>query len=122
MSLGKIEITQDVIVDIIEETIEKNEEIIEIAEKTRSMEPITVLKNIVKPSNDKFVDVELGDLECVIDIGVVAKFGVNLEKAVTKLQEEIKENVEKITGKRVTEINVTVKRLIKNEKKENGNV
>lgn len=122
MSLGRIEINTEVIVDIIKHTIEDNEEVFAIAEKTSKNEPINILKNITKIGQNKMVDVELGEDECVIDLGVVIFYGLNIEKVVEKLQNDIKENVENITNKRVSEVNVIVKNLKKKEEEVKENV
>jgi uncharacterized alkaline shock family protein YloU len=56
----------------------------------------------------KGVTVEVGQLEAAIDLRIVVKYGIPIQEVGRLLQENVKENVENMTGLRVVEVNVKV--------------
>ncbi|MFO7262524.1 MAG: hypothetical protein A6D91_08885 [Bacillaceae bacterium G1] len=56
----------------------------------------------------KGVSVEVGSVEAAIDLRVIVKYGVKIHEVARKLQENVKEAVETMTGLRVVEVNVKV--------------
>ena len=56
----------------------------------------------------KGVHVEVGSVEAAIDLRVIVKYGVKIHEVARKLQENVKEAVETMTGLRVVEVNVKV--------------
>ena len=61
-----------------------------------------------KKSYTKGVKVEIGTEECAVDINVVVKYGYRIQDVCTKIQQEIKNAIETMTGLRVVEVNVMV--------------
>ncbi|MFV9510219.1 Asp23/Gls24 family envelope stress response protein [Tepidibacillus sp. LV47] len=56
----------------------------------------------------KGVRVEVGETETAIDLRVVIKYGFKIHEVARKLQQNVKEAVESMTGLRVVEVNVYV--------------
>lgn len=121
-NFGRIEISPSVITDIVLESVTEVDGVIGISDKTSKVEGINILKNLTKLGNVKFIDVELGETECVIDLGIVIAFGKNIVEVVKNFQEVVKANVEKLTGIRVNEVNVKVTNIVKEVMKEEENV
>ena len=118
-NIGKIELAPSVIVDIVLESINELKGVASVAEKASKSEPITLLKNIVNVGHNRYIEVELGKTECVIDLGLNVYYGENIVETVREFQELVKENVEKLTGIKVKEINVKVSNIIKRNEDKN---
>lgn len=118
-NIGKIELAPSVIVDIVLESINELKGVASVAEKASKSEPITLLKNIVNVGHNRYIEVELGETECVIDLGLNVYYGENIVETVREFQELVKENVEKLTGIKVKEINVKVSNIIKRNEDKN---
>ncbi|CAM3381421.1 Asp23/Gls24 family envelope stress response protein [Pseudostreptobacillus hongkongensis] len=118
-NIGKIELAPSVIVDIVLESINELKGVASVAEKASKSEPITLLKNIVNVGHNRYIEVELGETECVIDLGLNVYYGENIVETVREFQELVKENVEKLTGVKVKEINVKVSNIIKRNEDKN---
>ncbi|MBW4828814.1 MAG: Asp23/Gls24 family envelope stress response protein [Clostridiaceae bacterium] len=56
----------------------------------------------------KGVKVEVGEKECAIDIFVIVEYGSRISEVALKVQENVKEAVETMTGLNVIEVNVNV--------------
>lgn len=61
-----------------------------------------------KKNYTKGVKVEVGSEECACDITVVVKYGYRIQDVAQKVQAEIKNAIETMTGLRVVEVNVNV--------------
>ena len=61
-----------------------------------------------KKNYTKGVKVEVGSEECACDITIVVKYGYRIQAVAQKVQEEIKNAIETMTGLRVVEVNVNV--------------
>ena len=61
-----------------------------------------------KKNYTKGVKVEVGSEECACDITIVVKYGYRIQAVAQKVQEEIKNAIETMTGLKVVEINVNV--------------
>ena len=61
-----------------------------------------------KKNYTKGVKVEVGTEECACDITVVIKYGYRIQEVAQKVQMEIKNAIETMTGLRVVEVNVNV--------------
>ena len=55
---------------------------------------INIIKNITGLGNTKHIDVELGETECVIDLGLVVNYGIKISETILKFQELAKKNIE----------------------------
>ena len=103
-SIGRIEISPSVIEDIVLESIKEIDGVVSIADR---------IKNITGLGNTKHIDVELGETECVIDLGLVVNYGIKISETILKFQELAKKNIEDLTGITVNEINVKVSNVVK---------
>lgn len=56
----------------------------------------------------KGVSVEVGQLEAAIDLRIVIQYGIPIQEVARRLQENVRDNVENMTGLRVVEVNVKV--------------
>ena len=112
-NIVRIEISPSVIEDIVLESIKEVDGVVSIADRIGKSEPINIIKNITGIGNTKHIDVELGETECVIDLGLVVNYGIKISETILKFQEIAKKNIEDLTGIKVNEINVRVSNVIK---------
>ncbi|MBN2983464.1 MULTISPECIES: Asp23/Gls24 family envelope stress response protein [Cohnella] len=56
----------------------------------------------------KGVSVEVGQVEAAIDLRIVVQFGIPIQEVGVRLQNNVREAVENMTGLRVVEVNVKV--------------
>ncbi len=56
----------------------------------------------------KGVKIEVGENEVLIDIAVIVKYGVKIQKACLEVQQKVKNSVETMTGLNVQSVNVHV--------------
>lgn len=61
-----------------------------------------------KKSYTKGIKVEVGTEECAVDINVIIKYGYRIQEVSQKVQQEIKNAIETMTGLKVVEVNVYV--------------
>ena len=72
-----------------------------------------------KKNYTKGVKVEVGTEECACDITIIVKYGYRIQEVAQKVQSEIKNAIETMTGLRVVEVNVNVNSIyFEPEKKE----
>lgn len=72
-----------------------------------------------KKNYTKGVKVEVGSEQCACDITIVVKYGYRIQAVAQKVQEEIKNAIETMTGLKVVEVNVNVNAIFfEPEKKE----
>lgn len=67
-----------------------------------------IVKLLTGSQVTKGVKVEVGEREVVIDVSVVVDYGVNIPEVSWKVQENVKQTVEKMTGLIVVGVNVYV--------------
>ncbi|MBU5293164.1 Asp23/Gls24 family envelope stress response protein [Anaerosalibacter bizertensis] len=70
---------------------------------TGGISDILGMKNL-----SKGVKVEVGEKECAIDIFVIVEYGSRISEVALRVQENVKEAVETMTGLNVIEVNVNV--------------
>ena len=56
----------------------------------------------------KGVKVEVGEKEALVNLYIIAEFGVNIRDVATNIQEKVRESIETMTGLKVVEVNVHV--------------
>ena len=68
----------------------------------------------------KGVKVEVGDTETVIDLYIIVEYGTKIAEIGKKIQENVKNTIETMTGLNVPEVNVNIQgvNLVKEEKTE----
>lgn len=70
---------------------------------TGGISDILGMKNL-----SKGVKVEVGEKECAIDIFIIVEYGSRISEVALRVQENVKEAVETMTGLNVIEVNVNV--------------
>ena len=66
---------------------------------------------IAKNESFQGVKVEIGDKEVWIEMILNVKFGCDISSVVAKVQENVKDNVENMTGLAVHEVNVNIREI-----------
>lgn len=61
-----------------------------------------------KKNLSKGVKVQLGEKQAVVDLYVILEYGVNIPDVAIKVQEKVKDEIEKMSGMEVVEINIHV--------------
>jgi uncharacterized alkaline shock family protein YloU len=56
----------------------------------------------------KGIKVQINEDSVIVDLNVIAEYGVSIVDATTKLKQEIRNNIEKTTGLKVQAININV--------------
>ena len=60
------------------------------------------------PSVSQGVGVEVGETEAAVDLDIVVEYGVSIADLGRSIQRNVKQSVERMTGLRVVEVNVSV--------------
>uniref|UniRef100_UPI000B0E9B53 Asp23/Gls24 family envelope stress response protein n=1 Tax=Streptobacillus moniliformis TaxID=34105 RepID=UPI000B0E9B53 len=92
-SFGSIEISPSVISDIVLDSVSEEEGVVDISGQVSKTQGINMLTNLTKLGRVKFIDVEVGETECVKDLGIVVEFGKNIVEVVKLCQSTVKLNV-----------------------------
>lgn len=103
-----LKINDQVIKDIVLESIKETEGVFGIYEKV-NLKDFT--KRIIGTSNNEALEVEIGGNDCVITIIISLCYGYNIQETVNKLSKKITDNIFEMTGYNVKEINVDVAKL-----------
>lgn len=61
-----------------------------------------------KKSYTKGVRVEVGTQECAVDLSLIIKYGYRIQDVAKKVQQEVRDAIETMTGLKVVEVNVAV--------------
>lgn len=61
-----------------------------------------------KKSYTKGIRVQVGSEECAVDVNVIVKYGHKIVDVASKIQTEVKNAIENMTGLKVVEVNVYV--------------
>ncbi len=56
----------------------------------------------------KGIKAEVGEKEAAIDISVIVDYGAHIHEVARKIQNSVKDTVEKMTGLKVTQVNINV--------------
>lgn len=67
----------------------------------------------------KGVSVEVGQVEAAIDLRIVVQYGIPIQEVGLRLQENVREAVQNMTGLRVVEVNVKVEGVAFKDETEN---
>jgi len=70
----------------------------------------------------KGVRVEVGETEAAIDLRIIVKYGFKIHEVAARLQENVKEAVESMTGLSIVEVNVHVEGVEVNKAEETDKV
>ena len=71
-----------------------------------------------KKGHTKCVKVVKDENDAVVDMEIIVKFGVKVQKVATEVQEKVKSTVETMTGLNVAVVNVSVSGVVKEAKAE----
>lgn len=61
-----------------------------------------------KKSYTKGIRVEVGTQECAVDLSLIIKYGYRIQDVARKVQQEVRDAIETMTGLKVVEVNVAV--------------
>lgn len=61
-----------------------------------------------KKSYTKGIRVEVGPQECAVDLSLIIKYGYRIQDVARKVQPEVRDAIETMTGLKVVEVNVAV--------------
>lgn len=61
-----------------------------------------------KKSYTKGIRVEVGTQECAVDLSLIIKYGYRIQDVAKKVQQEVRDAIETMTGLKVVEVNVAV--------------
>ena len=75
------------------------------------------IAQLIRKSPDAGIKVVVGEGEVSFELGVIVKYGVNIPEVTYKIQTAIKEEVEKMSGLKVTKVDVVVRGVYMEEKK-----
>lgn len=114
--LGTISISADVVVTIAETVISEISGVYGLAGSNSKNEIIKFFQNVSSGGSGKGIEVEIGETECSINLYIVAKYGEQLTSLAGKIQTSIVEEITKMTGLKVTEVNVFIQKVYKEEK------
>lgn len=67
-----------------------------------------IVQMLGKKNLSKGVKVEVGSEETAIDVSIIIEYGYRIREVCTKIQKDIKNAIETMTGLRVTQVNVYV--------------
>lgn len=67
-----------------------------------------IAEKLGRKSLSKGVKVQVGEKEAVVDLYVIADYGVNISDVATKIQDNVRKSIENMTGLSVPEVNVHV--------------
>ena len=72
----------------------------------------------------KGVKVEVGEREAAVDLHIIVNYGVRIPEVAWKVQQNVKQAIESMTGREVVEVNVHVQgvNFLTEEKKEEPRV
>lgn len=114
--LGTISISAEVVVTIAETVISEIPGVYGLAGSNSKNEIIKFFQNVSSGGSGKGIEVEIGETECSINLYIVAKYGEQLTSLAGKIQSSIVEEITKMTGLKVTEVNVFIQKVYKEEK------
>ncbi len=70
-----------------------------------------------KKSYTKGIKVEVGTVECAVDLTLIVKYGYRIKEVCENVQRAVKEAIENMTGLKVVEVNITVNSVVFIEEK-----
>lgn len=112
-NLGAIKVSPVVISDIIVETLTEIDDVkgLYITDENSN------IMNFFSSSKDskKSIEIEMGETECVIELGIVVAYGCKIKEVAENTQRKLKEKIEEYTGINVREINVNIEKIEKIE-------
>ena len=70
-----------------------------------------------KKSYTKGIKVEVGSVECAIDLTLIVKYGFRIQEVCQNVQTSVKNAIETMTGLKVVEVNIAVNSVVFAEEK-----
>lgn len=114
--LGNVNISADVVATIAATVISEIEGVYSLAGAQSKNEIIKIFQNV--SGSSKGIEVEIGEIECKLDLYIVAKYGYKLPALAGEIQTEVVKSITDLTGLKVQEVNVFIQKVIKVEKDE----
>ena len=70
-----------------------------------------------KKSYTKGIKVEVGSVECAVDMTLIVKYGFKIQEVCQNVQNSVKNAIETMTGLKVVEVNISVNSVVFAEEK-----
>ena len=70
-----------------------------------------------KKNYTKGVKVEVGSVECAVDMTLIVKYGYRIQEVCQNVQNSVKDAIETMTGLKVVEVNISVNSVVFAEEK-----
>lgn len=70
-----------------------------------------------KKNYTKGIKVEVGTVECAVDMTLIVKYGYRIQEVCQKVQQSVKNAIETMTGLHVVEVNIAVNSVVFAEEK-----
>lgn len=80
----------------------------------------SVVELLGRKNLTKGVKVEVGDVECAVDLHIIVEYGARIPDVCKEIQSNVREAIETMTGLKVVEVNIHVEG-VQIEKKETDN-
>lgn len=103
VATGNLKISEEVVSTIAKQVIAETEGVYSLAPQ-----PVSLKDTVLKAGIQKPVRITLNSDVAVIDIGVILKMGYKVKDIAEKIQNDIKEEVQNMTGITVSAVNVYV--------------
>ncbi len=104
-SYGTIYIAPQVIANITSETATHCFGVVGLAARKRASDIVTLLR---RESSDKGIKISSDDNGLIIELSIIAKYGVNLKAISDSVIDNVKYNVENLTGFTVKQVRVHI--------------
>ena len=103
VATGNLKISEEVVSTIAKQVITETEGVYSLAPQ-----PVSLKDTVLKAGIQKPVKITLNSDVAVIDIGVILKMGYKVKDIAEKIQNDIKEEVQNMTGIIVSAVNIYV--------------
>ena len=103
VATGNLKISEEVVSTIAKQVITETEGVYSLAPQ-----PVSLKDTVLKAGIQKPVKITLNSDVAVIDIGVILKMGYKVKDIAEKIQNDIKEEVQNMTGITVSAVNIYV--------------
>ena len=105
--LGNIRIADDVVKTIAAKATEEVEGVYKLAGGV--VDEVSKILGKKRPTNG--VKVEVGEVECNIEIYIVVKYGYKIPEVAEEVQKNVLEEVSRLSGLKVVEVNIYVQNV-----------
>lgn len=65
-----------------------------------------------KKNYTKGIKVEVGSVECAVDMSIIVRYGFRIQEVCSNVQEAVKNAIEMMTGLKVVQVNISVNSIV----------